>query len=233
MLLGESIPGALVEFFSVYQVPYRSYRNRGFRIPSCYGQLKSLTYLQRHGNDCALAHLSSTTGDVIDLYEYNVEEREWRIMSLLNSTPARLTCVSIPSTPFMVLNDELQALFARQILIGSSDGSLLSFDTVTLQRKERCSPTDRPDLFRKQTEYFVRIQHTPSGRSSEVKCISVSHVQFSRSPSFRRFLLPSTDPQWSDGSAPYDRSASNAIATDAPTSRASFRTVHRAAGGVT
>ena len=173
VLLSESIPGALVQFFTVHQAPlgvqvaYRSCRNRGFRIPSCYGQLKSVTYLQRHGNDCALTHLSSTTGDVIDLYEYIVDQAEWRSITLVDSTPARLTCVSVPSTPFVVLDDELGALFARQILIGSNDGSLLSFDTLNLQCKERCSPTHRPDLFRKQSAYFVRVQHTPSGRSLE------------------------------------------------------------------
>ncbi|CAF3574769.1 unnamed protein product, partial [Rotaria sp. Silwood2] len=101
IILGERIQGALVHFFVVHyetlepKLSYISCRRRGFRIPSCYGTLESLVYFQRNGNDCILTQMTTLSGDLIDLYEYNLEQEEWISITLLNSPQAHITSIAL------------------------------------------------------------------------------------------------------------------------------------------
>jgi hypothetical protein len=174
IILSENTQGALVHYFIVYytslepKVTYISGRGRGFRIPSCYGKLESLIYFRRHGNDCILTRMSSFSGDLIDVYEYNTEQQEWISITLLHSPQARITSISLSPNQLLVNDDDFQGLFGRQILVALSDGSIVSFDKLNLKSKEQYFPMTKSNLFMQydvnQSEYFVQIQHTNSGR---------------------------------------------------------------------
>jgi hypothetical protein len=169
VILGERTPGALVNFFVVHyeslepKLSYISCRRRGFRIPSCYGRLESLVYFQRNGNDCILTQMKSFSGDLIDLYEYNLEQEEWISITLLNSPQARVTSISLSSSPLLIKDNDYQGQFGRQILVSLSDGSILMYDKLSLKCKEQSYPMNNGDLFTQSNEFFVRIQHTYSG----------------------------------------------------------------------
>ncbi|CAF3255340.1 unnamed protein product [Rotaria socialis] len=173
VILGERTQGALVHFFVVHyealdpKLSYISCRRRGFRIPSCYGTLESLLYFQRNGNDCILARLSTSSGDLIDLYEYNLEQEEWISITLLNSPQAQITSIALSPSQLLIKDNDFQGHFGRQILVGLSDGSILVYDKLNLKCKEQSFPMSNADLFMQTTttkaEYLVRIQHTNSG----------------------------------------------------------------------
>jgi hypothetical protein len=170
IILSENIPGALVYFFIVHyasfepKLSYISNRPRGFRIPSCYGKVESLNYFQRHGNDCILVYLKSFSGDLIDLYEYNNEQEEWISITLLNSAQACITSISLSPNQLFIKDNDYQGLFGRQILIALNDGSIVCFDKLNLKCREQCFILNNTGLNLNQSEYFIRIQHTNSGR---------------------------------------------------------------------
>jgi hypothetical protein len=145
-------------------VTYVSGRARGFRLPTCYGRLQSLIYFQRNGLDSVLVHLASASGDFIDLYEYSIEQAEWISITLLNSSTARVTSISLSPSQLCVKENEFQGLFGRQILIASNDGSVVCFDKLNLKCREQTYPTKNANLFRSTSEFLVRMQHTSSGR---------------------------------------------------------------------
>jgi hypothetical protein len=173
IILGERTQGALVHFFIVHyaslepKITYISCRRRGFRIPSCYGTLDSLVYFQRNGNSCVLTRISSPSGDLIDLYEYNLEQEEWISITLLNSPQARITSIALSTNQLLIKDNDFQGQFGRQILIALSDGSLVTYDKLTLKCKEQCFPMNNATLFTQsnanKSEYFVKILHTYSG----------------------------------------------------------------------
>lgn len=174
VILGERTQGALVHFFVVHyetlepKLSYISCRRRGFRIPSSYGTLESLVYFQRNGNDCILTRMTSFSGDIIDLYEYNLEQEDWISISLLNSPQARITSIALSSSQLLIKDNDFQGQFGRQILITLSDGSIVTYDKLNLKCREQCFPMNNVDLFTQsntnQSEYLVQIQHTHSGR---------------------------------------------------------------------
>lgn len=170
VILGERAEGALVHFFVVHyetlepKISYISCRRRGFRIPSCYGKLESLVYFQRNGTDCVLTQISSSQGDLIDLYEYNPEQEEWISITLLNSSQARISSISLSSSPFLIKENDFHGQLGRQILIALNDGSMLVYDKLNLKCKAQTYPMNNTELFAPaKTEYFVRLQHTHSG----------------------------------------------------------------------
>ncbi|CAF0938009.1 unnamed protein product [Adineta ricciae] len=173
VILGERAQGALVHFFIVHyealepKVSYISCRRRGFRIPSCYGQLESLVYFQRNGNDCVLTQMTSSTGDLLDLYEYNLEQEEWISITLLNSPHARITSIALSPSQLLIKDSEFHGQFGRQLLVALSDGSILVYDKLNLKCKEQCYPMNNTELFTpskgNQSEHFIRLQHTSSG----------------------------------------------------------------------
>ncbi|CAF0988401.1 unnamed protein product [Rotaria sordida] len=173
VILGERIQGALIHFFVVHyetlepKLSYISCRRRGFRIPSCYGTLESLIYFQRNGNDCILTHMTTFHGDLIDFYEYNLEQEEWISITLLNSPQFHITSIALSPSQLLIKDNDFQGHFGRQILIALSDGSILTYDKLNLKCKEQCFPMNNVDLFTQsninKSEYFVRIQHTYSG----------------------------------------------------------------------
>ncbi|CAF4706637.1 unnamed protein product, partial [Rotaria sp. Silwood1] len=173
VILGERIQGALVHFFVVHyetlepKLSYISCRRRGFRIPSCYGTLESLIYFQRNGNDCILTQMNTINGDLIDLYEYNLEQEEWISITLLNSPLAHITSISLSPSQLLIKDNDFQGHFGRQILIALNDGSILTYDKLNLKCKEQSFPMNNVDLFTQsninKSEYLVRIQHTYSG----------------------------------------------------------------------
>ncbi|UJR09787.1 hypothetical protein I4U23_014014 [Adineta vaga] len=173
VILGERIQGALVHFFVVHyeayepKVSYISCRRRGFRIPSCYGKLESLNYFQRNGNDCILTQMSSSTGDLIDLYEYNLEQEEWISITLLNSPQSCITSIALSPSQLLIKDNDFHGQFGRQLLISLNDGSVLIYDKLNLKCKEQCFPLNNTELFTQpnanQSEHFLRIQHTSSG----------------------------------------------------------------------
>ena len=162
IVLSEYTQGALIHFFVVHydsletKWSYKSSRTCSFRIPSCYGTLQSLKYFSRHGLDCILTHLRSSSGDVIDLYEYRIEREEWISLSLFSSSEVAIQSLDFPSNSFFIDNQHYQGLFARQILLALNDGSIICFDQFNLQCRERC-------FVIKQNDSFIRIQHTHSG----------------------------------------------------------------------
>jgi hypothetical protein len=170
VILSENIQGALVHFFVVNyasfkpKLSYISCRVRGFRIPSCYGKLKSLNYFQRNGIDCILTYITSFSGDLIDLYEYNIEQEEWISITLLNSAQARITSISLSTSQLFINDNDYQGLFGRQILIALSDGSIVCFDKLNLKCREQCFAMKNTNLNVNQSEYFIQIQHTFSGK---------------------------------------------------------------------
>ena len=197
VVLGEHTEGALIHFFVVHYAPlepklaYISCRRRGFRIPSCYGTLQSLLYFQRHGNDCVLTHMSSPAGDLLDLYEYNLEQEEWISITLLNSPHTQITSISLSPSQLFIKENEFQGHFGRQIVVSSSDGSLVVYDKLSLKCREQCYPMLNSDLFAQaetnKTEFFVRIQHTPSGlisldcrRSTTILCSGACCLGFTQ-----------------------------------------------------
>ncbi|UJR36316.1 hypothetical protein I4U23_029044 [Adineta vaga] len=169
MILSEHIPGALVHFFVVHyislepQISYTSYRLHGFRIPSCYGTLQSLVYFQRHSIDCILIHMKSFSGDLIDLYEYNNEQEEWISTTLLNSSRACITSISLSKNQLISENHHCQGLFGRQILLALNDGSIIQLDKLNLKSREQFFPIHNNNLIIHESSFFVRIQHTYSG----------------------------------------------------------------------
>lgn len=163
IILGEYTQGTLIHFFVVHygslntKLSYTSSRASGFRIPSCYGTIQSLKYFQRYGIDCILIHMRSSSGDVIDLYEYKIDRQEWISISLFNSSQVDIQSVVLPNKPWLVEDQHYQGLFTREILLTLNDGSILSFDQLILQCRERWCGM-------KQTDYFLQIQRTHSGR---------------------------------------------------------------------
>lgn len=162
LVLSEHIQGAIVHFFLIEYASYEPktsylcYRSNGFRIPSCDGKLQSLVYFQRHGINSILIYMKSFSGDLIDLYEYNNEQNEWRSTTILNSPQAFITSISLSTNQLIIEDNNYQGLFGRQILIGLSDGSIICFDKLNLKCKN--------DYFQLDNKEFVsRIQHTPSG----------------------------------------------------------------------
>ncbi|CAF3333989.1 unnamed protein product [Rotaria socialis] len=175
--LSEHIEGALVHCFVVDyaalepKVSLNSYRTRGFRIPSCYGKLESLFYFQRNGNACILTHLTSSTSDLIELYEYNLEHEEWISITVLNSSEKRITSISLPLNSLFVQDDAYQGLFGRQILFAFNDGSIASFDKLNLTNREQCFSTHNNDFDINQSDFLIRMQHTNSGSC----CVGFTH----------------------------------------------------------
>ncbi|CAF1264553.1 unnamed protein product [Adineta steineri] len=206
VILGERAQGALVHFFVVHyetlepKLSYISCRRRGFRIPSCYGTLESLAYFQRNGTDCILTRMTSFSGDIIDLYEYNLEQEEWISISLLNSPQARITSITLSPSQLLIKDNEYQGQFGRQILVALSDGSMLIYDKVNLKCKEQCFPMNNSEIFTQsqvnQPEYFVRIQHTDSGscclgitQSGIVVLLRTINLDHASSPSMLHVLV--------------------------------------------
>ena len=111
--------------------------------------------------------MSSSQGDLIDLYEYNFEQEEWISITLLNSPQVRINSISLSPSLFLIKENDFQGQFGRQILVALNDGSMLVYDKLNLKCKEQCFPLNQTDLFAPvngtKTEYFVRIQHTHSG----------------------------------------------------------------------
>ncbi|CAF2525529.1 unnamed protein product [Rotaria sp. Silwood2] len=169
IILSEHKQGAIVHFFGVNYVSLEpklsliSYRTRGFRIPSCYGKLESLIYFQRNGHDCILTHMISSSNDLIDLYEYNIEQEEWISVTLLNTSKTRITSISLSPNQLLIQDNNYQGLFGRQILMTFNDGSTVSFDKLNLTSRERCFPMNNTDLDFNQSDFFIKIQHTYSG----------------------------------------------------------------------
>lgn len=171
ILLSEKVSGALLQFFIVHcnsveqaQITYLSGRGRGFRLPACYGRLRSVIYFQRNDLDSVLVHLTSASGDFIDLYEYSIEQAEWISITLLNSSTARVTSISLSPSQLCVKENEFQGLFGRQMLIASDDGSVVCFDKLNLKCREQTNPMRNPNLFHNTSEFLVHMQHTSSGR---------------------------------------------------------------------
>jgi hypothetical protein len=127
--------------------------------------------------------MTSFSGDLIDLYEYNHEQEEWISITLLNSPQARITSIGLSPSQLLIKDNDFQGQFGRQILIALSDGSMLIYDKLNLKCKEQCFPMNNADLFTQsninKSEYFVRIQYTYSGR---LKYISLSRK---RHPTYR------------------------------------------------
>ena len=170
MILSEHVSGALVHFFAVQctssldmHVSCTVYRLRGFRIASCYGTLESLVYFQRYGNDCILTHMKSSSGDLVDVYEYDFQQEEWLSTTLLSLLRTSITSMCLPTNQLISENYECQGLFGRQILFTLDDGSIVRIDKLNFKCKERfVSMTDKT-LDINESNFFVRIQHTYSG----------------------------------------------------------------------
>ena len=184
VILGEHVQGALIHFFVVHyetlepKLSYISCRRRGIRIPSCYGTLESIAYFQRHGNDCVLTLMTSTSGDLIDLYEYSLEQEEWLSITLLCSLQARITSIALSPSQWLIKDSDFQGHFGRQILVALSDGSILTYDKLNLKCKEQLFPMNNTDLFTQsmanKSEFLVRIQHTCSGKSGHIIIFSIA-----------------------------------------------------------
>jgi hypothetical protein len=178
IILSEHIQGAVVHFFVVHyaslepKISYISCRARGFRIPSCYGKLESLIYFQRNEIDCILTYMKSFSGDLIDLYEYNIEQEEWISITLLNSPQACITSISLSSNSLLIKDNDYQGLFGRQILISLSDGSIVCFDKLNLKFREQYFVMNNNNLNVNQTEFFIRIKHTYSGMKINLNILS-------------------------------------------------------------
>lgn len=187
IVLGERSQGALIHFFLVHRTckdkksNYLSGRGRGFRIPSCYGILQSLVYFQRNGTECILTQMTSATGDFIDLYEFSLEQQEWISITLLNCPNLRITSISLSPSEFFLRDNDFQGQLGRQLLISLNDGSMLAYDKLTLKCREHFYPLDRSDLFKTcskdRSEFFVRIQHTTSGRVSASDRFKENYLQ--------------------------------------------------------
>jgi hypothetical protein len=107
--------------------------------------------------------MSSFSGDLIDLYEYNIEQQEWISITLLNSPQARITSISLSPNQLLITDNDYQGLFGREILIALSDGSIVRFDKLNHKHREQCFLMNNTDLNVNQSEFFIRIQHTYSG----------------------------------------------------------------------
>ncbi|CAF3396184.1 unnamed protein product [Rotaria sp. Silwood1] len=169
VILSEHEKGTLVHLFVVNyaslepKLSFISYRTRGFRIPSCYGKLESLFYFQRNGHDCILTHMISSNNDLIDIYEYNIEQEEWISVTLLNTSKTRITSISLSPNQLLIQDNNYQGLFGRQILVTFNDGSTVCFDKLNLTSRERCFPINNTNSSVYQSDFFIRIQHTYSG----------------------------------------------------------------------
>lgn len=132
--------------------------------------------------------MSSSQGDLLDLYEYNPEQAEWISITLLNSPQVRITSIALSPSLFLIKENDFQGQFGRQILVALNDGSMLVYDKLNLKCKEQCYPLNQTDLFSPingtKTEYFVRIQHTQSGccclgftQSGVIVLLRTGHVE--------------------------------------------------------
>lgn len=232
VILGERAPGALVHFFVVHsealepKLSYISCRRRGFRIPSCYGTLESIAYFQRNGNDCVLTRMSSSSGDLIDLYEYSLEQEEWISITLLNSAQAKITGLTLSSSPLVIRDSDLHGQFGRQILVTLNDGSVLIYDKISLKFKEQYYPLSNTELFTppapNQSEYFLCVQHTSSGAVA----ILAPLLPLIRTL-FRR-VLSRLHAKRCDCSPAHGRSGASFERIHAPSPRPSLRAIHRA-----
>ena len=111
-------------------------------------------------------HLTSSTGDTIDLYEYNLNQADWICVTLINSpATARVTSIALSSSQWFMKDNDLQGLFGRQIILTLNDGLIIAFDKLNLKCREQSYPLDNPDVFQEKSDYLVRLQHTPSGSS--------------------------------------------------------------------
>ena len=230
VILGERTQGSLIHFFVVHyeslepKISYIFCRRRGFRIPSCYGTLESLVYFQRNGNDCILTHMASPSGDLVDLYEYNLEQEEWISITLLNSPQARITSIALSSSQLLIKDNEFQGQFGRQILVSLSDGSILVYDKLNLKCKEQCFPMNNADLFTQlagnKSEYFVRLQHTQSGTEKDLNILFlINHF---------RSMLSWFHSKWCYCPPSYGESRSSIFSVDAKYPSSSLRRIHHA-----
>ena len=103
--------------------------------------------------------MRSSSGDVIDLYEYKTDRKEWISISLFNSSQVDIRYLALPNQPWLIEDPRYQGLFTREILLALNDGSIISFDQLNLQCRERWCGM-------KQTDYFLQIQRTHSGKKS-------------------------------------------------------------------
>ncbi|CAF1083020.1 unnamed protein product [Adineta ricciae] len=169
VILSEHVSGALVHFFAVQYTslePHVSctvYRLRGFRIASCYGTLESLVYFQRYGNNCILTHMKSSSGDLLDVYEYDFQQEEWLSTTLLSLLRTSITSMCLPTNQLISENYECQGLFGRQILFALDDCSIVRIDKLNFKCKERFLSMADKTLDINQSSFFVQIQHTYSG----------------------------------------------------------------------
>lgn len=104
--------------------------------------------------------MTTFSGDLIDLYEYNIEQEEWISITLLNSVQARITSIALSPNQFIIKDSDYQGLFGRQILITLSDGSIVCFDKLNLKCREQSFALHNIN----QSEYFIQLKHTYSGR---------------------------------------------------------------------
>ncbi len=102
--------------------------------------------------------MKSFSGDLIDLYEYNLEQEEWISITLLNSPQACITSISLSPNQFVINDNDYQGLFGRQILIALSDGSIVCFDKLNL----KCT-ISKKNFNINQSDFFIQIKHTYSG----------------------------------------------------------------------
>lgn len=171
VVVGEDVPGALVQFFAVSYTRTgskgleTSERRRGFRIPSCYEKLQSLVHFQRRGVDCVLTHMRSQGGDSIDLYEYDGVQEEWRSTTLFSAPQTRITSISASTSLLLYADRQFQSLLSRQILMALSDGSIMRFDKWSTKAPERCFSVKDGDANTAESAFFAQILHTPSGTS--------------------------------------------------------------------
>ena len=111
--------------------------------------------------------MSSSTGDLIDLYEFNLEQEEWISLTLLNSPQVKITSIALSPSQLLIKDNDFHGHFGRQLLVALSDGSVLIYDKLNLKCKEQCFPMNNTELFTQsntnESEYFVRTQHTSSG----------------------------------------------------------------------
>jgi len=107
--------------------------------------------------------MKSFSGDLIDLYEYNIEQEEWISITLLNSPQAFITSISLSPNQLLIKDNDYQGLFGRQILMALSDGSIVCFDKLNLKYREQHFIMNKNDLNVNQSDFFIQIKHTHSG----------------------------------------------------------------------
>jgi len=120
--------------------------------------------------------MKSFSGDLIDLYEYNIEQEEWISITLLNSSQACITSISLSSNSLLIKDNDYQGLFGRQILISLSDGSIVCFDKLNLKFREQYFVMNNNNLNVNQSEFFIRIKHTYSGMKINFKSFENKNI---------------------------------------------------------